>query len=181
MIVGVHFGGCSNLSCSKVLTTVIRGRREFFTFCLLPFISPLNHKDLSPIKKVSDSWLSLFSKPLKEERCVGRKSYVILTVFCTAKVVIPWKITLYFLGRTNLENNFLDCSWKFLLSRPSGLSTSLSTVFNLIFEAPVVWCCWFALSLIHFYTSTLLLSLSVSHDSFSECFSRLEGTSYNYP
>lgn len=76
--VEVHFGGCSNLSCSKDLTAVIRGRREFFTFCLLPFICLLNHKDLSPIKKVSDSWLSLFSKPLKEERCVERKSYVTL-------------------------------------------------------------------------------------------------------
>lgn len=84
----VHFGGHSNLSCSKVQTAVIRGRREFFTFCLLPFISPLNHKDLSPIKKVSDSWLSLFSKPLKEERCVERKSYVILMELCRAEVVI---------------------------------------------------------------------------------------------
>lgn len=79
----------SNLSCSKVLTAVIRCKREFFTFCLLPFISSLNHKDLSPIEKVTDSWLSLFSKPLKEERCVGRKSYVILMVFCTSEVVIP--------------------------------------------------------------------------------------------
>lgn len=160
----VHFGGHSNLSCSKVLTAVIRGRREFFTFCLLPFISPWNHKDLSPIKKVSDSWLSLFSKPLKEERCVERKSCVILMELCTAEVVISWKITLYFLGRTKLENNFPDCSQKLLLLRPSGLPTSLSTVFNLVYEEPVVWCCWSALSLIHFYTSTFLLSLSVSHD-----------------
>lgn len=86
VIVEVHFGGCSNLSCSQVLTAVIRGRREFFTFCPLPFMSPLN-KNFSPIKKVSDSWLSLFSRLLKEERCVERKSCVILLELCTAEVV----------------------------------------------------------------------------------------------
>lgn len=48
--------------------------REFFTICLPPCICLLDHKDLSPIKKVTGSWLSFLS--LLKERDVWREKTI---------------------------------------------------------------------------------------------------------